>query len=339
MIGDPTVGVVVLAWQDEPLLAECVGSVLASEDVDVRLVLVDNGCRPADLERVGDDARITVLAPGRNTGFAGGCNRGAADLDTEFVAFVNSDCIVAPDTLSQLIAEARRPEVGPVMASVRLAEPPNLLNSGGNPVHLIGLSWAGGMNEAETRMSPYDVTGASGACMLLRRGLWTELDGFDEAYFAYVEDTELSLRAWRRGLSARCVPTAIALHHYEFSRNARKMYLLERNRLMMVGTLWSGRALLLLAPVLLPAELLLTAYAIATGWGRQKIDGWTWLWHNRQHLRERRRAMSAERRERDAVWMRRLSTDLDPGVFGFAAAARVANLLLGGYWTVVKRLL
>ena len=101
------------------------------------------------------------------------------------------------------------------------------------------------------------MAGASGACVLLRRALWDRLEGFDDAYFAYLEDTELSLRCWRLGLAARCVPTARALHHYEFSRNPRKMYLLERNRLVLVTTLWSARALILLAPLFLALEVAL----------------------------------------------------------------------------------
>ena len=143
------------------------------------------------------------------------------------------------------------------MASIRL--PDGLLNSAGNPVHLIGLSWAGGMGTPETRTAPYDVTGASGACLLLATTVWKQLGGFDEEYFAYLEDSELSLRAWRLGLAARCVPTAVARHHYEFSRNAHKMHLLERNRLMLLATVWPRRALILLAPVLAACELGLLA--------------------------------------------------------------------------------
>ena len=251
----PTVGVVVLAWKDEPYLADCVAAVRASDGVDVRLVVVDNG---------SPDAPPDALKPGRNTGFAGGCNLGAAALDTEYLALVNSDCVIAPDTLRLLVAEASRPGVGPVMASIRL--PDGRLNSGGNPVHLIGLSWAGGLNTTETRTEPYDVTGASGACLLLATTVWKQLGGFDEEYFAYLEDSELSLRAWRLGLAARCVPTAVARHHYEFSRNAHKMHLLERNRLMLLATVWPRRALLLLAPVLAACELLLLAYGTASGW-------------------------------------------------------------------------
>ncbi len=330
----PTVGVVVLAWGDEPYLRDCVAAVRASTDVDVRLVVVDNGCRPEDLP---DDIpeHVTVLRPGHNTGFAGGCNLGAAALDTEFLALVNSDCVVAPDTLAQLAAEAGRPGVGPVMASIRL--PDGLLNSAGNPVHLIGLSWAGGMGTAETRTAPYDVTGASGACLLVASTVWKQLGGFDEEYFAYLEDSELSLRAWRLGLAARCVPTATALHHYEFSRNARKMHLLERNRLMLLATVWPRRALVLLSPLLAACEVLLLGYAVASGWGRGKLTGYAWLWRHRDHLRRRRRLVQSERVVADQVWMARLSTELDRSAFG--PLTPVANVAFRAYWSLVRRAL
>lgn len=330
----PTVGVVVLAWQAEPWLRACVAAVLESDGVQVRLVVVDNGCRAADLP---DDGPFDVLRPGRNTGFAGGCNLGVAVLDTEFVALVNSDCVIAPDTLALLVAEAARPGVGPVMASIRLGEPPHRLNSAGNPVHLIGLCWAGGMDRVETRTEPYDVTGASGACVLLTSALWKQLDGFDEEYFAYLEDTELSLRAWRLGLAARCVPTAVAHHHYEFSRNPGKMTLLERNRLMLLATVWPARVLALLAPLLLVCEVLLLAYAVASGYGRGKLGGYAWLWRHRGHLRERRRLLRAEQQVPDATWLARLTPTLDASAFG--PLTPVANVVFRAYWSLVRPLL
>jgi len=318
----PTVGVVVLAWGDEPYLAECVAAIRASTGVDTRLVVVDNG---------SPDAPPDALRPGHNTGFAGGCNLGAAALDTEYLAFVNSDCVIAPDTLEKLVAEAAQPGVGPVMASIRL--PDGLLNSGGNPVHLIGLSWAGGMGTAETRTAPYDVTGASGACLLLATTVWKQLGGFDEEYFAYLEDSELSLRAWRLGLAARCVPTAVARHHYEFSRNARKMHLLERNRLMLLATVWPRRALILLAPVLAACELGLLALGTVSGW--KKVAGYAWLWRHRAHLRERRRLIQGE--SADRTWMARLSPTLDRSAFG--PVTPFLNAVFRVYWSVVRRLL
>lgn len=326
----PRVGVVVLAWQAEPWLAECIDAVLASEEVDVNLVVVDNGCDAEHLAPVAGRAR--VLRPGSNLGFAGGCNLGAAELDTDFVALVNSDCVVEPGTLRALVDEAARPAVGLVMASIRFPTVPSTVNSAGNPVHLTGLSWAGGMHAVERRREPYDVTAASGACLLVPREVWKELGGFDETYFAYVEDTDLSLRAWACGWSVRCVPTAVAVHHYEFSRNRQKMYLLERNRLYLLATLWPARALLALAPVLLALEVAVLAQALATGWAPAKISGWRWMWRHRGAVAERRRRTS----HGHSRWLHRLTPELGPEVIGAPGVTRVVNAAIRAYWMLAR---
>ncbi len=331
----PTVGVVVLAWRSEPWLRECVASIRASRGVDVRLLVVDNGCEPGDLPE-----DVEILEPGYNTGFAGGCNLGVAALagsaSPEFVALVNSDCVLEPDTLALLAAEAARPGIGPVMASVRLGDTPELINSAGNPVHLIGLSWAGGMGEKETRTEPFDVPGASGACVLLASAVWKQLGGFDEEYFAYLEDTELSLRCRRLGLAPRCVPTAVARHYYEFSRNPAKMRLLERNRLMLLATVWPRRMLLLLAPLLVACEVLLLGYAVASGYGRGKLDGYRWLWQHRGHLRARRALLLGEQVVPDREWIKALTPTLDSSAFG--PLTPVANGVFRAYWSLVSGL-
>ncbi|GAB2919478.1 glycosyltransferase family 2 protein [Rhodococcus aerolatus] len=346
--GRPVVAVVVLAWQAEPTLPQCLASVLASEDVDVRVVLWDNGCTRADLPALADDPRVRLVRSAANLGFAGGCNA-AADVLLEdhpddapaptHLLLLNSDCELDPDALAQLLAEADRPGTGPVMASVRLAADPALLNSGGNPVHVLGVSWAGGLDEPETRTAPFDVTGASGAALLLRADLWRRLGGFDAAYFAYLEDTELSLRCLRLGRQPRCVPTAVARHHYEFSRNPAKMYLLERNRLVLLATLWPRRALLALAPLLLGLELGVLAQAVAQGWGRGKVRSWLWLWRTRDHVRARRAQLAAEQQVPDAEWTRALTPRLDPRVIGSAGATRAVDVAVGLAWRGTARLL
>lgn len=330
---------VVLAWQDEPYLGACLDAAQASDGVAVELVLVDNGARAGDVESaLAGRSGVQVLRPGENTGFAGGCNLGVAASTAPWVALVNSDCIVAPDTLAALVVEAQRPRVGPVMASVRYASEPDVINSAGNPVHLLGVSWAGRIGEVEERTSAYDVTSASGACLLLRRALWDLVGGFDPAYFAYHEDAELSLRLLRLGLQPRCVPDALALHHYEFARNPTKLYLMERNRLMLLATTWSARSLLLLAPLLLGLELGITAQSVAQGWGRQKVRGWWWLVRHRSHLVQRRRVLRAEAVVDDGVWMGALTARLDPQVIGSPTATRWVNALVVSYWGLVRRL-
>src|SRR4051812_36652563 len=140
----PRVSAVVLAWKAEPWLRRGVEALLASEKVTVDVVLVDNGCTNDDVEVLERLPGVSVVRPGTNLGFAGGCNAGALAATGEYLALVNGDAVVEPTTLARLVDEASRPDVGIAGASIRLADDPRLLNSAGNPVHILGLSWAGG---------------------------------------------------------------------------------------------------------------------------------------------------------------------------------------------------
>lgn len=336
MIELPRVSAVVLAWQSEPWLRRSVEALLASEKIDVEVVLVDNGCTTDDVEQLSRLPRVVVVRPGRNLGFSGGCNAGVEASSGEYIALVNGDAVVEPTTLARLVEELGRPDVGIAAGSVRLAEDPSLLNSSGNLVHVLGLSWVGGFGERDTRTEPTETAGAMGACLVTTRVHWQRLGGFDEHYFAYHEDADLSIRTWRIGLRVVNVPDAVALHRYEFTRNTGKFYLVERNRLMFVATLWGWRALLLLSGPLLALEAAMLLLALRQGWLRDKLRGWGWLWRNRRHVLTRRKALQRERTVPDRVWMRVLTDRLDtplvnpPGV-GMMNAAMVT------YWRLVRR--
>ncbi len=334
----PRVTAVVLAWQAEPWLPRCVDSLLAAKGVDVDVVLVDNGCTTDDVERIADRPGVTVVRPGRNLGFAGGCNAGAAVATGDYLVLANSDLVVEPTTVARLIEVLDQPGIGITVASVRLSEDPRLINAGANPVHVLGLSWSGRMGEREDRTEPCDTAGASGACVALTRAYWQELGGFDPEYFAYHEDAELSIRTWQRGRRVVYVPDAVAVHRYEFSRNTTKLYLIERNRLLFLSTLWSARALVLLAPPLLALELAMLALGLKQGWGGAKVRGWGWMWRNLGHVRARRRQLRGERTVPDREWMRVLTDTLDAAAFALPVGTGALNALMRAYWRVVARL-
>jgi GT2 family glycosyltransferase len=353
---EPTVTVVVLAWKAEPWLRLAVEAALASEKVAVDVVLVDNGCTTDDVDVLERLRGVRVVRPGHNLGFAGGCNAGALAATGEYLALVNSDAVVEPTTLSRLVDEASRPDVGIAGGSIRLADDPRLLNSAGNPVHVLGLSWAGRLGEpadggdrtgsggpgydgsgADGGQS-VDVAVASGACLVISRELWTELGGFDAEYFAYHEDTELSMRMWRRGRRVVYVPDAVAVHRYEFSRNDVKLYLIERNRLMFLATLWGWRALVLLSPALLALELGMVALAAKQGWLPAKVRGWRWLLAHSGHIRRRRRLLRAERRVPERQWMGILTDRLDQAAIELPAVVGPLNTIMHGYWRLVRPL-
>ena len=332
--------VVVLAYLDEPWLERCIESLLGAQDVELEVVLVDNGDTTGTVDRLAGRERIRVIRPGRNLGFAGGCNAGAAAATGDVVMLLNADAVVEPLAPARLAAAVSDPEVGIATASLRLADDPGRLNSAGNPWHYLGLVWAGSFGELAARHSePRSVATASGAACALRRALWERLGGFDPAYFAYHEDTELSLRCWQQGLRIVYVPEAVVVHRYEFSRNKRKNYLLERNRWLTLLTLYEGRTLLVLAPPLLLLETCLLAAAAADGWLPEKVAGYRWLLRHAGDIRRRRRLLQAQRRcsDRELAWL--FAARFEPANLPTPTGLRQLNAVLAGYWRLARRLL
>jgi GT2 family glycosyltransferase len=331
---------VVLAYGEQPYLYEVVDRVLASRGVDAQVVVVDNGCTSPSLDPLRDRPGVTLLEPGTNTGFTGGCNLGAAAATTGFLAFINSDALVEPDALAELVAVAARPQVGLASASLRLASDPHLLNTDGNPVHVLGLSWAGHLGEpAGAHATEKTIPSATGAAIAVRREVWDALGGFTDEFFAYLEDADLSLRCWQQGWDVVYVPSAVVLHHYEFGRNPSKFYLLERNRLAMVLSLYSARTLALLAPVLLAFEVAMLAVAAAGGWLPAKLRGYRWLLQHRRWLAGHRRQVQGVRRRSDRQLAPLLTARFDQSVLPLPVGGSLLNRAMDGYWQVVRRLL
>jgi GT2 family glycosyltransferase len=329
---------VVLAYGAEPVLREAVCAILASTGVNVTVVVVDNGCDATALAGVRTLPGVLVVNDGTNLGFAGGCNFGASHAHTRYLAFVNSDAIVAPNCLAELVAVAADPAVGLVSGSIRLAEDPDRINSAGNPVHFLFFSWAGGLGDpaaSHDQLTP--VASISGATFAARTDFWAELGGFDSAYFLYGEDVDISLRTWQLGYMVMFAPGAVSVHHYQFSRNPEKFYYLERNRLISLATLPERGTLARLAPTIAGVELALLAAAAKGGWLPQKLRSYRWLARNRRYVRTRRRDAQSRRRVPDSAIAGRLSARMDiPGGFGMSAPP-AADRALARYWLAVSK--
>ena len=329
---------VTVAYGAEPWLERSVAAALASTDVVVDVVVVDNGCSDGATERLAHTRGVTVVRPGRNVGFAEGCNLGIAAATAELVALVNPDAIVDPPALGALARVAAGADVGIATASIRLADRPDRLNSAGNDIHFTGLSWSGAFDErAADHDEQRDVLAASGAAMLLRRQVWDELGGFDAAFFAYYEDADLSLRAWQRGYRVVFVPEAVVLHRYEFARRPEKMLLLERNRLLMVTGCFSRRLLATLLPILLVTEVGTLGMAVAQGWWRQKLSSWWWLVAHRREIARRRRSIQAARVRPDRDLLHLFATRLDPGNVALPPWLGPVDAILRAYWSAARR--
>ncbi len=326
-----SVSAVVVGHGDEPLLPDCLEALVAQLGPDDEVVLVDHGIRS-----VPEVDRVRVVTPSSNTGFGGGCAAGAAASTGEVLVFVNSDAIVRPGALTALSRAVADSGVGLAGGLVLLADRPDTIDSAGLPVHLSGLSWCDLYGEpVAAQGDPRTVTSVAGALFACRRDVWDRLGGMDEQYFMYHEDTDLSLRSHLAGLDVVLVPGAVATHDHDFSRNRRKMFLLERNRLLTVLGDYPGHLLLRVLPVLLLLEPLYLLIAARDGWAREKLHAWFWLLGHAPAVAHRRRKVQSQVTSPHALDTL-LSATITQTQLDAPAAMGALNRLLSLYWTLAR---
>jgi GT2 family glycosyltransferase len=293
-----------VAYTSDPsVLRQTIASLEAQTQPPAELVVVDNhpdGAVEAALGEWGTAAR--VIHPGRNLGYVGGCNTGAASATQPWLFFINPDAEAAPDCLERLL-EATDDETAMAGAQVLLPDGATV-NAGDNPVHLTGLSWSGRYLELREDGPPRDVASVSGAAVLQRADVYHDIGGHCPAFFLYVDDTDMSWRVRLAGWKVKFVPRATVRHDYEFEKGPYKWHYLERNRLWMVLSNYSLTTLLLLAPLLLLTELGITYQAWQDGWLRQKLAGWRDTIRHGRAMARWRRGVQERRRVDDVALLR-----------------------------------
>jgi GT2 family glycosyltransferase len=304
------------------------------------VLVVDNGGGGPEVSDAGGRPGVRVVDVGENLGFAGGANLGAREASGDILVFLNPDTVAAPGAIEQLARTLEDSTVGIAMARLLLLEEPEKLNSSGVEVHVTGIGWAGGFGEpADSVAELREVSAPSGTAMAMRAETFNEVGGFAEELFMYLEDLELGWRARLAGYRVVVDPAADVFHEYDYARNPRKSYFLERNRLVFVLSAYSRRQLILLAPLLVLTELGMTVIALKEGWLPDKIAGWGWLLRNTRTISQRRRRTQALRRLRDRDLAGYLTATFSPGMTPVPALLRAANPLVAGYWRLVKRAL
>ncbi len=331
------VAAIIVDYGHEATLGDTLRSLRQSRVRPLQTIVVANhpDGRAQPVAAAADPAAL-VVGHVANTGFAGGCNAGAAAArpDAGWLLFLNPDATLEPDALGELLAvAARRPETGAVGAQLLL--PDGRANAGDNPVHPSGLAWAGGLYEPAEDGPDRPTLAVSGAALLVRRGVFDAVGGFCARYFTYHEDVELCWRVRLAGWDVRFCPRARVRHAYAFDGKAAKWRHLERNRAWLVLSAYERRTLLALAPLLAATEIGIAASAARNGWWLDKLAAYRELWAARSWLAGRRAEVQRLRmRGDDAVLdliAPRVSSPLLDG-----PAVRLANPLLAAYLRLAR---
>jgi glycosyltransferase involved in cell wall biosynthesis len=189
--------VVIPNWNGRHWLPGCLASLAAQQLPPAEVIVVDNGSADGSLEYLAaEHPSVRVLALAHTTGFAHAANRGIEAAATEAVALINTDIELDPDWLARMTAalDAHPASAGMACKMVALADPAEIYDAG-DILRRDGACEQRGrfMRDAGSYDTPGEVFGACAGAALFRREAVLSVGGFDERFFAYLEDIDLAL--------------------------------------------------------------------------------------------------------------------------------------------------
>jgi GT2 family glycosyltransferase len=238
----PTVSVVIVNWNGGEGLLACLDSLEAQMDRPCEVIVVDNASEDGSIERA--EARfpgIRVIRHAANLGFGAGVNEGAEAAKGDWVALLNNDAVADPQWLAEMLrAAAAAPDVGMVACKIYLDRAAKILDQVGHRIAIDGPNYGRGHGARD--VGQYDrlteVAWPDGCAALWRRSVFRQVGGVDEEFFAYADDADLGIRFRLAGWRCAFAPAAIVEHRHSQSLgaySARKLYLVERNRIWLAA--------------------------------------------------------------------------------------------------------
>jgi hypothetical protein len=227
-----SISVIVVNYNAGPLLVECIKSVFGQCD---EVIVVDNASSDASLLLLEQDLAVKpflrVIRNEKNLGFAAACNIGASYAASQYLLFLNPDCLLDPGAATKLL-EALNSDTNVGMVGGLLVNPDGTEQGGGRRaiptpglalIRALGLSYFAQryprlfsdfhLHNQPLPEQPIEVEAISGACMLVPKSIIEEIGLWDEGYFLHCEDLDWCLRLTRANKKILFVPNARILHY------------------------------------------------------------------------------------------------------------------------------
>ncbi len=239
--------VVILNWNGRRHLERYLPSVVAHTEGDAEVVVADNGSTDDSLQWLRlNYPDVRVIRLDRNYGFAGGYNRALKEVASEYVLLLNSDVEVTAGWWQPLVevldAESDVAVVAPKLLADMERTKFEYAGASGGFIDYLGYPFCRGriLSNVEEDEGQYDdrrdIFWASGAAMCCRREVFESLGGFDEDFFAHMEEIDLQWRMQLAGWRIVVEPKSVVYHlgGGTLPASSRKIFLNHRNNLAML---------------------------------------------------------------------------------------------------------
>ncbi len=238
MITKNLVSAIVVNFNAESCLEQCLKSIASSLSFDVEVIVVDNASTDKSVDvlktAAKENSNLQVIWNRENVGFARACNQALKYAQGEYILFLNPDCIILEKTLEDLVHTLEQNSkigmVGPLIINPDGSEQAGARRKVPTPwrslMQTLGLWRIFPSEDFRLHKTPLpskatEVDAISGAFMLVKREALQEVGTMDEGYFMHCEDLDLAMRFKEAGWQILFVPHAKALHHKGVSSNGR----------------------------------------------------------------------------------------------------------------------
>jgi GT2 family glycosyltransferase len=218
--------IIILNWNGIQDTLKCLDSLQSQTYQDYKILVVDNGSTDQSHELLNQYQRqhknIEIIYNDNNLGFAGGVNVGihyAINNDFEYVALFNNDAIADKNWLKELVHTIKQSNIG-IVTGLLLRRDGLTIDSTGDWYSKWGLPFPRDRNRP-TEQAPDSglVFGATGGASLYKIKMIKQIGLFDETFFAYYEDVDVSFRAQLHGWKVYYTSKAIAYHEQGSTSN------------------------------------------------------------------------------------------------------------------------
>ena len=214
-----TISVVVLNWNGADVTPDCLRSLEHQTTKPNEIIVVDNGSVDGSAKTIEKEFKGTkLLKQPKNLGFAGGVNVGIIAAKSVYVFLLNNDATCESTCLEELLKTATKNDAD-ITQAVILTNNGKNIDSCGDVYSIWGLPYPEHRNQPTSKLPKADkaIFAASGGASMYKRSLFDEIGLFDESFFAYYEDVDISMRAQLRAKKIWLSRKAIVHHKMNYS--------------------------------------------------------------------------------------------------------------------------
>lgn len=208
------ISIVIPNYNGEKYLKDCIDAIRIQTGIAYEILLIDNASTDSDYEWIKLEENIVFIKLDENYGFSKAVNEGIKRAKGEYVLLLNNDTVIYPEFLSVLRACMIKDEnIFGISSKMINYHKPHLIDDAGDSYTLLGWTDKRGDGQAIERYDePCEVFSACAGAALYRKKVFDEIGYFDENFFAYMEDVDISYRARVYGYRNVYCPEAKVLH-------------------------------------------------------------------------------------------------------------------------------